>query len=319
MRAAIRRGQVRALAAGAPFVVVVLVAFPSVGEGAAAPRAAAPAPTVLLSPSVAAIGDTIVVSGSGFTPQQLFSVTVCGGGGSGTSTTCAFGDGVQTASESDGSLSTPIVVTAPPVACPCSVRIASLDQVGAPVLSPITIVDMPTDIPPAPTTVPAPQLSVDQTEIRVDDAWFAYIGGPSQRMLLLQVSNSGGEAVVPSAIEVRSGPPGDVTQFVKGPPPPAIGPGETVTITIPVSFPSLSTGEQLVQGRIITAYGDTPFEASTTLRWWSAWVVPAAIVFELLLIALWFFLRRMRPEATSAASTETESAASTEAAEPSSA
>jgi hypothetical protein len=189
------------------------------------------------------------------------------------------------------------------VACPCSVRIAALDQVAEPVLAPLTITDMPTDIAPAPTTVPAPSLSVEQTEIRVDDAWFAFIGGPSQRMLLLEVSNNGGQAVVPSAIEVRSGPPGDVTQFVKGPPPPAIGPGETVTITIPVSFPSLSTGEQLVQGRIITSFGDTSFEASTTIRWWSAWVVPIAIVFELFLIALWFFLRRLqsKPAADSSA------------------
>lgn len=293
----------RALAAGASLVVVALVAFPSVGIVGAAPRSATPAPAVQLSPAVAAIGDTVLVSGTGFSPQQLFSVTVCGGGGSGASTTCAFGDGVQTASESDGSLSTSIVVVAPPVACPCSVRIAALDQVADPVLAPLTIPDMPTDVPPAPTTVPAPSLSVEQTEIRVDDAWFAFIGGPSQRMLLLEVSNNGGQAVVPSAIEVRSGPPGNVTQFVAGPPPPAIGPGETVTITIPVSFPSLSTGEQLVQGRIITAYGDTSFEASTSIRWWSAWVVPIAIVFELFLIALWFFLRRLqsKPVADSSA------------------
>jgi hypothetical protein len=293
----------RVVAAGVSLVVVPLVALPSVDAAATAPSSAAPVPTVLLSPSVAAIGDTVIVSGTGFSPQQLFSVTVCGGGGSGTSTTCAFGDGVQTASESDGSLSTPIVVAAPPVACPCSVRIASLDQVAEPVLAPLTITDMPTDIAPAPTTVPAPSLSVEQTEIRVDDAWFAFIGGPSQRMLLLEVSNNGGQAVVPSAIEVRSGPPGNVTQFVAGPPPPAIGPGETVTITIPVSFPSLSTGEQLVQGRIITSFGDTSFEASTTIRWWSAWVVPIAIVFELFLIALWFFLRRLqsKPVADSSA------------------
>jgi hypothetical protein len=250
---------------------------------------------VRLSPSVAAIRDTVIVWGTGFAPRQLFSITVCGDGGSGTSTTCAFADGVQAASEADGTLYAPLVVAAPPVACPCSVRVAALDRVGEPLLEPITITDMPTGIPPAPTTVPAPSLSVDQTELRVDDAWFAYIGGSSQRMLILQVSNRGSEAVVPSAIEVRSGPPGDVTQFVKGPPPPAIGPGETVTITVPVSFPSLSTGERLVQGRIVTAYGDTPFEASTTLRWWSAWVVPAVIVFELFLVALWFFLRRFHP------------------------
>jgi hypothetical protein len=91
----------RVVAAGVSLVVVPLVALPSVDAAATAPSSAAPVPTVLLSPSVAAIGDTVIVSGTGFSPQQLFSVTVCGGGGSGTSTTCAFGDGVQTASESD--------------------------------------------------------------------------------------------------------------------------------------------------------------------------------------------------------------------------
>ena len=74
----------------------------------------------------------------------------------------------------------------------------------------------------------------------------------------------------------------------------ALAAGASLVVVALVTFPSLSTGEQLVQGRIITAYGDTSFEASTTIRWWSAWVVPIAIVFELFLIALWFFLRRLQ-------------------------
>ena len=295
MRAAKRR-HVSALAAGASLAFMPLAVPASFAQSVLAPPSTAPTSSATISPSAAAIGDTIIVSGAGFSPQQLFSVTICGAGGSGTSTTCAFTDGVQAASEADGSLNSPIVVAAPPVACPCSVRIASLDRVGEPLLVPLTITDMPADIAPAPTTLPGPSLTIDYTDIRVDDAWYAYIGGPSQRTLRLQVSNTGGVAVVPTAIEVRSGPPGDVTQFVKSPPPPAIGPGETVTITIPVSFPALSTGTQLVQGRIITSFADTSFEASTTISWWSRWVVPAGIAFELLLIALWFFLRRVRPQ-----------------------
>jgi hypothetical protein len=251
---------------------------------------AAEAPSARVEPAQAKLGDTVVLVVEHFGPNELVDVTLCGGNAAGGSTYCLVQRGFQLATDSDGVARGEVFVDRPPVDCPCVVRVVAIAS-GTEALAPIDIVGLSPQNPAPPLPMENPlELVVSAVEDR--DSWTAFFGAGAQRLVKLAVRNKSDRAIVPIAITATAGPVDDPTTIVATPPPPAIGPGETVAIEIPVDFPAMARGPQAIEGRIITEDGDLPFRVETDVRWWTVWVVPAILAFEVLLVVMWRLLRR---------------------------
>jgi hypothetical protein len=262
----------------------------ALGVAPVIPNAAAAGPSARVAPSQAKLGDTVILDVDGFAPNTLLDVSLCGGNAAGGSTFCLVQRGFQVATDAAGVARAEVFVDRPPVDCPCVVRVVALST-GEQALAPLDIVGLSPQNPPPPLPMENPlQLVVSAVEDR--DSWTAFFGAGAQRLVKLAVRNQGDTAIVPVAITATAGPAGNPTTLVPTPPPPAIGPGETVAIEIPVDFPAMARGPQAIEGRIITEQGDLSFRVETDIRWWTVWVVPAIIAFEILLIVVWRLLRR---------------------------
>src|SRR5689334_12697526 len=111
----------------------------------AAPAGAAGAPEAHLGSSNVALGDRVLVQGSGWPAGSLVLLQLCGNGAIDTSADCALTTGINAGVGADGTFSMLLNVERPPTACPCVVWVTdSTSTADAKV--PIQVVGLPSEV-----------------------------------------------------------------------------------------------------------------------------------------------------------------------------
>ena len=168
--------------------------------------ATADGPTVRLSTSQAGAGGSITVSGSGWRPQALLMMLICGQatparGVIGGTNSCANADGRAVTTDTRGGFSKKMPVSEPPVPCPCVVHVATVEGAKAQADAVLTVAGHAVE--PLPAEQTGGRLSI-LTDTRLDGSsglltWF---GAPASRTLDFVVGNVGTSPVKDPVFQV---------------------------------------------------------------------------------------------------------------------
>lgn len=177
----------------ARLLTVLLVA---VFAAVPAPYAAADTkPAVRLSAEQAGKGGDLTVSGSGWRPEALLMLLICGQsapgrGVIGGTNSCANAEGRAVTTDARGAFSRKMPVAEPPEPCPCVVHVATVTGERAVVDMPFTVAGHPTA--PLPTRSEGGRLAVLATaELRGSSGLLVWFGAPPGRELVFTVGNLG--------------------------------------------------------------------------------------------------------------------------------
>ncbi|MFI0350255.1 hypothetical protein [Actinomadura sp. 9N407] len=241
----------------------------------------AAAPGVSIQPTRAAAGTSARVRGSAWTPGTTVQVQICGAGAVHGSADCDTERGVTAMVAPAGTFEAGLTVGAPPAACPCVVRVATMPGgTGAPATA------------TAPFTVEGHRVERivrDAVPVRADVVGMEIVGGGERgelfggtprRTLVLQVRNSGPEPIVDAPLVVGWGAEDTPDSPLDAPATGTLRPGQTVTYRIPVQLPPASFGRFVVGGRYA---GSVPFESSFSTYPWGLLGVNLLAVLLLLL------------------------------------
>ena len=266
--------------------VLALVLFPLAGATASA----AEKPEVKLSKSQAGTGGSITVSGSGWRPNALLMVLICGQSSTdrgviGGTNSCANADGRAVTTDAKGTFSKKLPVAEPPKPCPCVVHVATVTGEKAEADAPFLVAGH--EVEPLPKQDSAGRLSV-LTDTRLDGAsgLLAWFGAPPSRKLVFTVGNVGTVEVKDPVFQVGTShgvfAPQWEEQRWRG----TIGPGQKQRITLPVELTAGAHGDYTVSlkfgGKVLA---EQPWGVGrpwgVTLFWILVCVVVPAAVFRI--------------------------------------
>jgi len=227
------------------------------GFGAAAGAAAGPA--AVAERAVAPVGQDIRVQGSGWGPDtsQVVSVVLCGNAALDGAADCDLGDTAEGGIRQDGTFSALFTVPAPPVPCPCLLRVFT-PATTAEVKIPLTVTGAPS-APPQQQIFTRRAVQVDG--VRLEGAsWLSWFGAPARRTLVYRVTNTGDVALHDPPVDVTSGRGASPDGFVSAPAVGDLAVNAARTFRVPVRFPALSYGTYRAVVRI------DPFGTAATAR-----------------------------------------------------
>lgn len=229
-----------------------------------APVAAADGPDVTLSTAQADVGETITVSGNGWPRGKEVAVSICQDPGGSKALTCASASQGVLVSW-DGYFSTELEVVAPEGGCPCVVAVDSPSV--PPVTSDLRIVTGDG------TSLAAPDgLVIEEARLVGGHGPATWFGGAAKPDLELTLHNGGaGRAEMSIRLLWRDGLESPVTVPVS--PVPALAPGETRTVVVPLAFESWSQGGHTVEGTVTTDETVLPFKTAMTVAPWGLYAV----------------------------------------------
>ncbi|GAA3825018.1 hypothetical protein ACFS5L_41605 [Streptomyces phyllanthi] len=276
------KGRISALVA-----VLALVLVPPAGVGAGGAAWAADKPTVELSKSQAGTGGSITVSGTGWRPQTLLMMLICGRstpsrGVIGGTNSCANADGRAVTTDAKGAFDKALPVVEPPVPCPCVVHVATVTGEKAEADAIFQVAGHAVE--PLPDEAAGGRLSV-LTDTRLDGSsglltWF---GAPPARRLVFTVGNVGTSPVRNPVFQVGTShgvfAPDWEEQQWRG----TLQPGKKARISLPVELAAGAHGDYTVSlkygGKVLA---EQPWGVGrpwgVTLFWiLLAVVVPAAL------------------------------------------
>lgn len=228
-----------------PAAVFALLLAPSAGPAAAAGR-----PAVELSASQAGTGGSITVSGSGWRPDTLVMLLICGQatpprGVIGGTNSCANGDGRAVTTDTEGGFRKKLPVAEPPVPCPCVVHVATVT--GAKADADVEFQVAGHAVQPLPAEPATGRLAVLSAP-RLDGSsgvltWF---GAPPSRTLVLTVGNLGTTTVRNPLFQVGTAhgvfaPQWDEQQW-RG----TLAPGRKAQVKLPVELAAGAYGDYTV-------------------------------------------------------------------------
>lgn len=274
-------------------VVGAVLAFLVAVVGAAGPASADP--TIELSALAVSLGDTVVVTLSGWSAAT--TVAVCGNAARRGGVDCDQVGGIGIPASLNGPQRQPLVISRPPAPCPCVVRASTAGETLVRTVS-IKVAGLPT-APVVDPAVPPSELEVTATVRAADASLFtrlqSALGGRTKRTLLLTLTNHGDAAldgISGIAAVARSTQGGEPLQLPSlGP----IAPGQTREYRVPVSISAPSFGSYVVYGSVYGAGTPVVFAAYTRTTPWALFVVIVVLVVDLGVI---FTLRRRRRAAT---------------------
>ncbi|MFJ4873632.1 hypothetical protein ACIP93_00190 [Streptomyces sp. NPDC088745] len=289
------RSVVAAVAAAVATAVLLL----GVGAG---PGSAAEKPAVTLSKSEAGKGGELTVRGSGWRPEALLMLLICGeaspaAGVPGGTNSCANADGRAVTTDAEGRFTRVLEVAEPPKPCPCVVHVATVQGRQAAVDAEFRVAGHPV----APLPKPAPdagRLAVMRSDVRLEGSgslltWF---GAPESRRVVLKLGNLGTAPVVDPVFQVGTShgvfsPLWEERRW-RG----TIGPGKEAEVALDVTLPAGAYGDYLVSVK----YGTTVMAAQPwgVDRPWGVvlfWVLAAVVVPAGLFRAGLAVVDRLRP------------------------
>ncbi|MEU6664070.1 hypothetical protein [Streptomyces sp. NPDC046821] len=261
--------------------------------GFAVPQQAASAaegPAVTLSKSEAGAGGSVTVKGSGWRPDALLMMLICGQsapgkGVVGGTNSCANADGRAVTTGSDGSFSKDLPVAEPPVPCPCVVHVATVTGETAQADAVLKVAGHAVKAIPEQAT--GGKLSV-LTDTRLDGSsgiltWF---GAPPSRTFVFTVGNVGSAPLKDPVFQVGTShgvfAPQWEDQQWRG----TIAPGKKAQIKLPVELSSGAHGNYLISlkfgGKVLA---EQPWGVGrpwgVTLFWILLCVVVPAAIFRI--------------------------------------
>ena len=209
--------------------------------------------TANVAPPIAKIGDSVIVTGSGWPAGSLISVAVCGNNYLNGSIDCEPTGQGQTTANANGEIAVQVALPAlPPSPCPCVVHIASLADTNT--------VDVPFTITGAPTAIPSQTVnrrSVDvSARLTGSGPFAAYLGGAAKRELVVSVTNTGSSNLINPALNLTVGRGENPATPLTSPngQQPALGtiaPGQTVEYRQSVTLGPPAFGQYRVKGEFI--------------------------------------------------------------------
>ncbi|NVI92794.1 hypothetical protein [Actinomadura sp. BRA 177] len=274
----------RALAAAVVFATAFAVSPPASG----APGADRPG--LSAQPGQAAVGTTVRVRGSAWTPGAVVQVQICGQKAVHGSADCDTRGGVTARIAPTGTFEAGLTVGAPPAACPCVLRAATLPGAGG---GPPRQAAIPFAVPGHPTGAILPEIVPVQAdivglELVGGGGRGELFGGSPRRVLVLRVRNSGADPIKDAPLVVGWGADKEPDNPLDAPRTGVIAPGETAVYRIAVKLPPASFGTFAVGGRFA---GSVPFKTSfSTFPWGLIGVNVLAAL--LLLLGIRLTLRR---------------------------
>ncbi|MEV0963350.1 hypothetical protein AB0J25_12295 [Streptomyces sp. NPDC049910] len=240
--------------ASGPAPSAVVPAGPaSYGAGPVPYTAADPQPVVRLSASQAGKGDDITVSGSGWRPETLLMLLICGQsepgrGVVGGTNSCANAEGRAVTTDAGGAFGMSMPVAEPPEPCPCVVHVATVTGERAVVDQPFTVAGHPTA--PLPRQTAGGRLAVLTTaELAGSRGLLVWFGAPPARELVFTVGNLGTAPVEDPVFRVGTAhgvfAPSWEERRWRG----TVQPGRKERITLPVRLPAGAHGDYRVSVR----------------------------------------------------------------------
>ncbi|MCX4390991.1 hypothetical protein OG777_29250 [Micromonospora peucetia] len=222
-----------ALAAASP------VAAPPSAEPATVPQIAVPAGTFR-------IGEQVPVVLAGW-PAGTVQLDVCGNGGRRGALDCATSRAAHGQVPPSGTVSLPVVLAAPPVACPCLLR-ARTPTGTTRATTELRLTGV--TAPPAPVPAGTPELVI--AGLRATDLAGAYgwFGLPGDLSVDLTLHNTGSTDIVDPPFSLLFGRPGRVRGIVEAPALGTIGAGQTREYRILVPMDDAIVGRHELHGRI---------------------------------------------------------------------
>jgi hypothetical protein len=238
-------------------------------------------------------GSTFKVRGTGWAPNSLIELEVCGNHADSGSADCSVGTSVVVASNDSGSFDGRLALVLPPAPCPCVVRAVS-QNANVSAIADVTI-------PGARTahagdgTVVAPalrRLDVEHVSLVGSDSFITWLGGRATRRLEFEIVNSGTVPVTGASIDFVAGPKDNPTRFVPPLKLERFAVGERRKLVVPIRFDALAFGDQRVRGNVRGTSVPVTFAVTTSTYPWLLIFIPILVVGQLVLIAIRNLIRR---------------------------
>jgi hypothetical protein len=268
---------------------MAMVVGPSVASAADDPD-----PAVFLARQRVAVDSEVLMSGVGLEPGTLVTAVVCGNRARRGSLDCAL-SGLEAGVHDDGTFSAVLHTTAPPLPCPCVVVVAGATPEA--ITTPIRLLGHPLNgggLGPRTHATGRPEIVVGSAELEGGSSLATWFGAAGEATLNLTLRNEGNLAGVPR-LDLGWGPSGtEPTLFVDAPELPALEPGRTATVRIPVSLDALGHGEQVVAGTVRAGTGEMAFSDSVSVRPWALYALALVLVLAVPLALLARYVRRLR-------------------------
>ncbi|MBB2944419.1 hypothetical protein FB565_004148 [Actinoplanes lutulentus] len=235
-----------------------------------------------LSANVAKPGETVRVSGEGWTPGKLLQFVTCGEGGLTGSAACDTRSGLATPVRADGKFVVDLQIGTPPKDCPCVVHIAEVQGTTDPVNLPISITGLAVGTIPK-TATAVRELAVQEVRLTGGTA-AAWFGARDQLQLTYTVRNPTAVGLNSATVQVRLGGGGDDNIFhqevVEN-----LAPGQSRTFTVPVELPLAAFGKYVVSADVS---GLAPIRVSHNAYPWGLILINAVGIS----LIVWGLLRR---------------------------
>ncbi|POG46562.1 hypothetical protein BV881_15680 [Streptomyces sp. ZL-24] len=268
-------------------LLAVLLPLVTAPGAAATVRAAESDPAVTLSKKEAGKGGEITVKGTGWRPEALLMLLICGRssperGVIGGTNSCANADGRAVTTDRRGAFSKKLPVAEPPEPCPCVVHVATVTGEQAVVDAVFTVAGHPTaELPP-----PADEgrLSVLATpHLEGESSLLTWFGAPPVRQLVVTVGNPGTAPVEDPVFEIGTAHGVFAPQWEERQWRGTVAPGGRAQVRLPVELSAGAHGDYQVSLRYGTKLlAEQPWRVSrpwgVTLFWvLLCLVVPAAV------------------------------------------
>ena len=222
-------------------------------------------PALVLSSTAVVPGETVAITGSSWPPHRLLQAQVCGGGLLAVSSDCDITHAVGFGPADNGVVATSLIVTVPPVPCPCVVLVTQL-QPNAVERLPITIAGAPS----APLPAPPPPIHQDVTisDVHVVDqsSWTSWFGAAASRELVLTVHNGGATPVRP--LLLARWEQGGSSVVITSPRAAMLRGGGTTQIDAPFALSTFAHGQFPVMGSVTGSAFDVRFASATSTTPW---------------------------------------------------
>ncbi|MER7168890.1 hypothetical protein ABT336_22835 [Micromonospora sp. NPDC000207] len=234
-------------------------------------------PRIQLPEGTLRVGDQVLVTLSGW-PAGTVQVEVCGNAGRRGALDCAADGATPGQVPVSGAATLPMVLTAPPVACPCLLRARTPTGTAAATLDlPLTGVTAP-----AVTAETRPEglnlVALDAADRSGPGGWF---GLPGELTVQLRLHNPGSVDVVDPPFSLLVGPPDRVRTIVAAPALGTVAAGQTrdYSFTVPVDVATL--GRYEVHGRIEPPGPPVVFAVEDTRHPWGLLAVVGLLLLPL--------------------------------------
>ncbi|MEU9510949.1 hypothetical protein AB0D32_32255 [Micromonospora sp. NPDC048170] len=228
------------------------------------PDGTPPVPRIAVPAGTFRSGEQVLVTLADW-PAGTVQIEVCGNGGRRGALDCATGRAGHGQVPPSGAVTLPMVLAAPPVACPCLLRART------PTGTTHATVDLPltgVSAPPAPTTAGTAELVVAGLRAADDSGVPGWFGLPGDLTVDLTLRNAGPTDAVDPAFTLLFGRPGQVRTLVAAPPLGTIGAGQTREYRIRVPMDVATVGRHELHGRIESAGPPVAFTVEAARHPW---------------------------------------------------